>query len=125
MWTYAIEAACYIRNRTPIGLKGMTPEEAYYGRKPNISHLRVFGCLVYVHIPQETCDKLENSAIPTCLVGYMPTSCQYQLYEPIRSRVIVSTAPTFRESERLKHNWDNNQEAGELVAPFDPMCVPE
>jgi hypothetical protein len=124
MWVYAIETACYIRNRTPIGPKGMTPEEAYCGQKPNIGHLRVFGCLAYAHIPQKTREKLENSAIPTCLVGYMATSRQYQLYEPIRRDIIVSTAPTFHEHERLEHNW-GNKEAGELVAPFDPMRAPE
>src|ERR1700722_4968143 len=60
MWAYAVEAACYIRNRTPIGPKGMTPEEAYSGRKPDIGHLRVFGCLAYTHIPQKTHEKLDK-----------------------------------------------------------------
>jgi hypothetical protein len=53
----------------------------------------------------------------------MPTSRQYQLYEPIGRDIIVSTAPTFRESERLQHTWDA-EETGELVTPFDPM-LPE
>jgi hypothetical protein len=102
----------------------MTLEEAYCGRKPNISHLRVFRLLVYTHILQKTHEKLDNSTIPTCLVGYMLTSCQYRLYEPIRRDIIVLTVPTFRENECLQHKWDD-QEAGELVIPFDPMCTPE
>jgi hypothetical protein len=52
MWGYTIEAAYYIRNRTPVRPKGLTPEEAYSGRRPYIGHLRAFGCLVYVHVPQ-------------------------------------------------------------------------
>jgi hypothetical protein len=82
----------------------MTLEEAYCGQRPNISHLRVFGCLVYVYILHQTRDKLKKTAIPTCLVGYILTSRQYQLYEPIRRDIIVSTVSTFRESERLKHD---------------------
>jgi len=33
-------AASYIRNRTLVGLEGMTPEEAYSGKKPTVKHLR-------------------------------------------------------------------------------------
>ncbi|KRY76019.1 hypothetical protein T4B_12090 [Trichinella pseudospiralis] len=29
----------------------MTPEEAWSGRKPNLAHLKVFGCLAMVHVP--------------------------------------------------------------------------
>ena len=33
-WGFAIEAACYIRNRLPIGPRQMTPEQAFTGKKP-------------------------------------------------------------------------------------------
>jgi transposase InsO family protein len=39
-WGEAVKAICYIRNRTAIGPKGLTPEEAFTGRKPGIKHLR-------------------------------------------------------------------------------------
>ncbi len=39
-WQLVYEAVCYIRNRTPIGLKGKTPDEAFIGRKPTIAYLR-------------------------------------------------------------------------------------
>jgi hypothetical protein len=120
MWGYALEAACHIRNRIPIGPKGLTPEEAYSGRRPHIGHLKVFGYLAYAHIPKETGGKLENTSLATCLVGYMETSRQYKLYETIGRRIIVSTAPIFRENERLDFRWNNN-EAGDLVVPFDPI----
>jgi hypothetical protein len=28
----------------------MTPHEAWFKRKPNVSHLRIWGCLAYVFI---------------------------------------------------------------------------
>lgn len=40
-----------------------------YGRKPNFSHLRPFGCICYAHIPLETRSKLENSAEKCRLLG--------------------------------------------------------
>jgi hypothetical protein len=75
----------------------MTPEEAYSGKKPYIGHLRAWGCLAYHYIPLEKRRKLEPTAVKTCFIGYMPTSRQYRLYDPINKRIIVSTAPTFRE----------------------------
>ncbi len=52
-WGEAVLTACYLRNRTPIGPEGKTPEEAFSGKKPGIGHLRVFGCLAYAHVPFE------------------------------------------------------------------------
>jgi hypothetical protein len=39
-WQAAIETAVYIRNRTPVGPEGITPEKAYSGLKPDISYLK-------------------------------------------------------------------------------------
>ena len=74
LWGEAVRTACYLRNRTPIGPGGKTPEEAYSGRKPNIGHLRAYGCVVYAHIPKEKRLKLDDTTTKTCLIGYMPTS---------------------------------------------------
>ena len=44
--------AVYIINRSPTkALDGMTPYEAWHGRKPAVSHLRVFGCLAFAKEP--------------------------------------------------------------------------
>ena len=31
----------------------MTPYECFYGRKPDVSHFKVFGCKAYMHVPKE------------------------------------------------------------------------
>ena len=31
----------------------MTPEEKFTGKKPEVSHLKIFGFPVFVHIPKE------------------------------------------------------------------------
>ena len=33
--------------------KWKTPHEAMYTEKPKVSHLRVFGCTAYSHIPKD------------------------------------------------------------------------
>ena len=39
-----------------------TPYLLWYGKKPNLEHIRVFGCIVYSHIPSENRKKLDKKA---------------------------------------------------------------
>ena len=51
-WAEAISTAAYLKNRCPTTtIKGMTPYEAWFGKKTKVEHLRVFGCDAYAHIP--------------------------------------------------------------------------
>jgi transposase InsO family protein len=53
-WAEMVATTVYIMNRTPTAaVHGMTLEEKFIGKKPNVSHLRVFGCITYVHVPDE------------------------------------------------------------------------
>jgi hypothetical protein len=36
----------------------MTPKEKFTSKRPDVSHLRVFGCIAYVHVPDEKRSKL-------------------------------------------------------------------
>jgi len=50
VWAEAVEYAVYTKNCSPTAaLKGKTPYEAFWGEKPDISNLRVFGSQCYVH----------------------------------------------------------------------------
>jgi hypothetical protein len=58
-------------NRTPItAVHGMTPEEKFTGKKPDVSHLRVFGCIAYVHVLDEKKSKLDPKAEKCIFIGY-------------------------------------------------------
>ena len=35
-------------------------EESWSGNKSNISHLKVFGCVAYAHVPNELRKKMDN-----------------------------------------------------------------
>jgi deoxyuridine 5'-triphosphate nucleotidohydrolase len=45
-WTYALTMAVYVKNRIPHKSLKMTPYEAFTGRKPDLSRLRIFGSRV-------------------------------------------------------------------------------
>jgi len=51
-WEYSVTYAVHIYNQTPSHyLNWQTPYELVKGEKPDISHLRVFGCSAYVYLP--------------------------------------------------------------------------
>jgi len=51
-WAEAVSAATYLRNcMVSSALEtGETLYLLWYGEKPNLSHVRVFGCSVYAHV---------------------------------------------------------------------------
>lgn len=57
----AINWVVYVHDRSPtIALKYITLEEAQSDIKPSIKYFRTFGCLAYVHIPDQHRKKLDN-----------------------------------------------------------------
>jgi hypothetical protein len=53
-WAETLSTAVYLRNRSPsVAVKGKTPFEDWTGQKPNLKHLRVFGCEAYAHLESQ------------------------------------------------------------------------
>ena len=73
-WEFAVEFAVHVYDRTPIRhLKWRTPYEELNKAKPDISHLRVFGCGAYVFIPEDVrVNKLAPRAEVMTFLGYTP-----------------------------------------------------
>ena len=63
-WAEAVATATYLCNcLISTALKvGETPYLLWYAKKPNLEHIRVFGCVVYSHIPSEDYKKLDKKA---------------------------------------------------------------
>lgn len=48
----AIACTTYIISKCPTKIiKNMILEEAWSGRKHSVTHMRVFGCVAYAHVP--------------------------------------------------------------------------
>jgi hypothetical protein len=88
LWAEASSTTVYVQNRSPHKILGnKTPEEVFTGKKPEVSHLRIFGCPVYIHVPKEKRTKLEPSGKKGTFVGYSETSKAYRIYIPNRDRL--------------------------------------
>jgi hypothetical protein len=94
-WAEAVRTCVYIQNR--IGDK-VSSYEQYFGTKPNLRHLQVFGSIAYVHIPKEKRKKLDAKAEKCILVGYSDEQKCYKCYNPQTKRACVSCDVVFDES---------------------------
>jgi hypothetical protein len=97
-WAKAVATAVYIMNRTPTTtVHGMTPEEKYSGRKPDLSHLKVFRCIAYVHVLDDLRIKLDSKAEKCVFIGYSLEQKWYICYNPVTREMKVSRDVVFDE----------------------------
>ena len=62
LWEEVARTMVYVQNHTREKvLEKKTPEEVFSGKKLEVSHLKIFGYLVYIHIPKEKRTKLDPS----------------------------------------------------------------
>ena len=62
LWEEATMTVVYVQNQlshSALGFK--TPEEMFFRKKPEVSHLKIFGCLIFVHVPKEKRTKSDPS----------------------------------------------------------------
>ena len=85
LWGDATSTLVYVQNKSPHRVfRNKTLEEAFTGVKPNVSHLRIFGCSMYIHVPKEKRSKLEPLGKKETFVGYSETSKAYDIYIHIK-----------------------------------------
>ena len=76
----------------------MSAHKLYFGTKPNLRHLRVFGSITYVHVPKEKWRKLDAKAEKCILVSYLDEPKGYKCYNPRTKQARVSRDVVFDES---------------------------
>jgi hypothetical protein len=65
--------------------------------KPKVGHFRIFGCLVYIHIPKEKRTKLDPSGRKGIFVGYNESLKAYWIHILGHRKIEVSRDVTFEE----------------------------
>jgi len=93
-----VETTCYLVNRSPSSaFEDKTPQEVWTGKKPSLSHLRVFGCDAYVHVPKEKRTKLDSKSEKCIFIGYKYGLRGYKLWNPVTRKVVYNRDVVFRE----------------------------
>jgi hypothetical protein len=95
-WGEAVNTVVYIKKRCPTEVfDSKTPQEAWNGKKPDVSHLRVFSYKAFAHIPDKKRTKLESRSMPCVFLRYYDDTKTYRLMcvetkRIIKSRYVVS-----------------------------------
>jgi len=81
-WADAVNTSCYVMNRVLImPILKKTPYELFNGWKPNINHLRVFGCSCFVlNNKKENLGKFDEKVDLGIFIRYSLTSHAYRIY---------------------------------------------
>ena len=88
-----------------------TPYEYWHNEKPDVSHLKVFGCNVFVHVPDPKRKKLNKKSISSIFVGYPEGSKGHKVYNPDTKKFFRS-----RDVVLLENSFDHKSLEGEKDA---------
>lgn len=131
-WAEAASTAAYIINRLPCNNNArVTPEEAWSGKKPDVSAFRVFGSKAMVHVPKQLRQKFDAKSSECIMVGYCENTKAYRLYDPSKRKITVSRDVVFFEDSRGADSHDavgTNKQYIEKIKEstsagnFNPQC---
>ncbi|CAL9011929.1 unnamed protein product, partial [Prunus brigantina] len=94
-WGYALQTAAYLLNRVPSKSVPKTPYEMWFGRKPSLNHLKIWGCSAYVK--KHDIDKLDARSEMCRFIGYLKETLGYYFSHPNEQKVLVARSARFLE----------------------------
>jgi hypothetical protein len=98
-------------------LDDKTAKDAFTSVKSEMSHFRIFGCPIYIHIGIENRTKLEPSNSKGLFVGYKETSKANKIYIPEQWKIVISRDVKFEDFASKKSHEPIPMTEVELEAP--------
>jgi hypothetical protein len=90
-WSYGVRTATYLVNRLPSRvLDFKSPLEVLQNKISDVSHIKVFGCTCFMHLPATHRDKLDPRASKCIFLGYSTTKKGYKCYDLLLKKLYVS-----------------------------------
>jgi hypothetical protein len=117
-WGYALETVAFTLNRVPSKSVDKTPCEIWTGKRPSLSFLKIWGCVVYVKRLQS--DKLTPKSDKCFFVGYPKETKGYYFYNREEGKVFVARHGVFLEKEFI-----SRQDSGSMVQLEEIQETPE
>ncbi|KAK8921769.1 hypothetical protein KSP39_PZI020770 [Platanthera zijinensis] len=98
-WAEAFSTAVFLINRLPSPVLGnLTPHHLAFGKPPDYSSLKVFGCSCFPLLPPTGRTKLMSPSIHCIFIGYSSTHKGYRCLHFPTGRIYISRHVTFDES---------------------------
>ena len=103
-WVNVVSTAAYLINRGPlVPIEFRLPEEVWSGKEVKFSHLKVFGCISYVHIDSDTRSKLDAKFKICFFIGYDDEKFSYRFWDEQNRIIIKSRNVIFNEQVIYKN----------------------
>ena len=104
-------------------MQGKTPYEAWHGSKPQVGHLRTFGCIGHVKKVGPGVYKLSDRSTKMVLLGYESGTKGYRMVYPTTVRLYISRDVKFEEDVAWNWNSDSCFQSTEIdtdisITPF-------
>jgi hypothetical protein len=97
-WGECLAALVHVWNRCPTeAVRSTTPYELWHGRKPDISHLRVWGCTAYVHIQKDNRAGLGSHMEKCVFIGYPQGYKGWKFYNPTTKKTVIAERADYDE----------------------------
>jgi len=110
-WAKPVNTAVYLKNRSTTKILDFkSPFEVLFSFMPVVSHLRVFGCKAFVHVPKENRKMLDSRDIKCTFIGYCSEYKPYKLFDPSTHKVFVSRDVAFHEQVDDGNHVQDNEE---------------
>ena len=97
-WAECLTALVHVWNRCPTSaVIDSTPYEYWYNEKLKVDHLRVWGCVAYVHIQKDKRKALGWHMEKCIFIGYPEGMKAWKFWNPVTRKVIISERADFDE----------------------------
>ena len=122
-WGYALETATFTLNRALSKSVETTPYELWFGKKPKLSFLKVWGCDAYVKKLQP--EKLEPKLEKCVFIGYPKETIGYTFYLRSEGKIFVAKNGSFPEKEFLSREVSGRKVELDEVLPLESSTAQE
>jgi hypothetical protein len=123
LWEEACNTTVYVHNHCPHRVLGMsTPEEAFTSNKPDVSHFKIFGSSIYVHVTRDARKKMEPTVEFGIFMGYTKTPHNYRVYFPNSKMIAMRRDIKFDEGKAMQLSLERELDfhaKEELLVPKD------
>lgn len=126
----AVQTVVYVLNRTSSFTRPRTTlYEAWWGIKPSLNHLRIFGCSAFIHAEKHTRTKLQPKSRPGMFVGYSDESKAYRVWDFTKDKIVITRDIICNEHEPLVFsspaNTTHQQPVTVIFNPRSTLSLPQ
>jgi len=102
------------------------PERVWSGKDVSYSHLNVFDCRAFIHIPRNERSKLDDKARQCIFLGYGHEEYRCRLWDPIEKKLIRSRDVVFFEDQTIQEIMQpvKSRTLTEIPVKVDPVIPP-